>query len=810
MIIEKLNLIGFGKFKNKSIEFKKGMNIVYAENEGGKTTIHRFIDGMFYGFLKPYVKSTIYLPEHKQYEPWQGFSYRGILSLEVDDTKYRIERTFTKGIEETKVILDHTGEDITHSINTGEKARILQPGYHFFGFNSSIYANTVSIRQLGVSTEDKLANEVRDKLMNITTSMDDQISIEKAINELDTRIKDIGTSKASSSPYGVASSNLIKLKEKRLDILNKHHLYDELLQEKEKLESRLDELSKRLEASKSQEKVVEYKIKKSIYQDALKETQNIGELQSKLNKYKEFKDLSNEDYSEAQEVSHDINIINSRIDDTNAQLNSSMEIMQQLLSRKMTFDETKAKELFDDFFDYEAINEEIIRLEGNIRGRNLELIIRDIEDLKATRKRYIILGIILFIIYISSSYIIMANKSLLLMMQGFWIIFGFIIKNTVTLKKRMLNLISSQQEISKDQLSIDEELRNMEAAAKEILDRNNCNGKAELREKYQRTLERKYGYEDEMKSIEEYKIKISTLNNRIQELSIKRQVMKDAVKEILIKNHSESLEEFKLGLHYKNIYEDLSIEYRNRQEILAKILGNFNIEELKKEIDEKVYLDIETNMTKEDLETSLKEINQSISEVALENKKVQTQIDMLHPEISSLVDIEEEILRNLDLIRKMDEKRESLELAKSTIRKLSSEIHTQFAPHINERVGNIINEITGGKYSSVKIDDKLNMGVVDPITGEIININSLSGGTIDQLYFSLRFGIINSITDKALPLILDDSFIQYDDSRLKNIMKLLIKVSKQRQIILFSCQKREINILRELNEEVNLITLSSP
>ena len=49
MILRELYLISFGKFQ-KRFNLEEGLNILYGENESGKTTIHNFIDGMFYGF----------------------------------------------------------------------------------------------------------------------------------------------------------------------------------------------------------------------------------------------------------------------------------------------------------------------------------------------------------------------------------------------------------------------------------------------------------------------------------------------------------------------------------------------------------------------------------------------------------------------------------------------------------------------------------------------------------------------------------------------------------------------------------------
>ena len=94
MIIKELNLIGFGKFNNRIIKLKDGLNIVYGENEAGKTTIHNFIHGMFYGFLKPYVTRTIYLEEHAKYAPWNQVQYSGIIRFNHDNRDYRIEGVY--------------------------------------------------------------------------------------------------------------------------------------------------------------------------------------------------------------------------------------------------------------------------------------------------------------------------------------------------------------------------------------------------------------------------------------------------------------------------------------------------------------------------------------------------------------------------------------------------------------------------------------------------------------------------------------------------------------------------------------------
>lgn len=63
MIIKTLSLRAFGKFKDTRVELKPGLNLVYGTNEAGKTTVQTFIQGMFFGFYKPYRKKKTYSEE---------------------------------------------------------------------------------------------------------------------------------------------------------------------------------------------------------------------------------------------------------------------------------------------------------------------------------------------------------------------------------------------------------------------------------------------------------------------------------------------------------------------------------------------------------------------------------------------------------------------------------------------------------------------------------------------------------------------------------------------------------------------------
>jgi len=223
MILKELNLISFGKFHNKTIYLEEGLNVIYGENESGKTTIHNFIDGMFYGFLKPYAKRRNYLEGFEKYRPWNEENYTGMLLLSHEGKVYRIERDFSK---HKVIVYDNlVGMDITDKIDRGEKLKDNLPGMYFFDFNNMVYNNTISIRQLENQVESDLSKELGDRLANISTSLDDDISVKNAINELDKKLESIGTERAYTKPYGKVIRDLDDLILSRENLLENKEEY---------------------------------------------------------------------------------------------------------------------------------------------------------------------------------------------------------------------------------------------------------------------------------------------------------------------------------------------------------------------------------------------------------------------------------------------------------------------------------------------------------------------------------------------------------------------------------------------------------
>ena len=113
MIIKELQLINFGKFNNKTVRFEEGMNIIYGENEAGKTTLHTFIRGMLFGIEKQRGKASAN-DLYSKFEPWDDpTNYQGKMRIEQDGKNYRIERFFNKNNKRFAVIDEDEGRELT-------------------------------------------------------------------------------------------------------------------------------------------------------------------------------------------------------------------------------------------------------------------------------------------------------------------------------------------------------------------------------------------------------------------------------------------------------------------------------------------------------------------------------------------------------------------------------------------------------------------------------------------------------------------------------------------------------------------------
>lgn len=149
-------------------------------------------------------------------------------------------------------------------------------------------------------------------------------------------------------------------------------------------------------------------------------------------------------------------------------------------------------------------------------------------------------------------------------------------------------------------------------------------------------------------------------------------------------------------------------------------------------------------------------------------------------------------------------KREALQIAEKRLRDLSDQMQKEIGYRLNKRISEIIQELTDGRYEKLLADDEMKLFLLKD--GRKITLDQVSKGTAEQIYFALRMASSEILYEEKFPIILDDAFAYYDDTRLARILEWLS--GQDCQIILFTCQKREAELLEDLGIEYHYVNLS--
>ena len=172
MKLLELHIDGFGKFHDRTISFKDGINIIYGKNEAGKSTLHTFIRGMLFGIERGRgraARNDLY----SKYEPWENSgTYEGWLRLESGGAVYRVERKFRKDSKALKIINETRGME-----EEPTKAFLDEI---LCGLNETTYNNTISIGQLKSATEEGMVGELKNYIANMNTTGNISLNISKA------------------------------------------------------------------------------------------------------------------------------------------------------------------------------------------------------------------------------------------------------------------------------------------------------------------------------------------------------------------------------------------------------------------------------------------------------------------------------------------------------------------------------------------------------------------------------------------------------------------------------------------------------
>ena len=767
MRIIELNISQFGCFENKRIELDGGLNLIYGENESGKSTILSFIKFMLYGLTRRSATNF----ERERAISWSAHRAAGSMTLECGGRLYRIERSFTEsgrgGSEKLAILCLDDGSTVSTE---------LQPGEYFLGVPREVFEGSACVGQMRSAdiNGEKLASSIE----NMLSAADESVDTAKILKALDSvRVTYRHKSKSGGSLFE---------EEHRINQLR-------LRAEKAREDSlALDGWEQKLERAKSEYETVK---KDFEHKDALLSELNKVSVLKRFGELERTREKRAELDTKLADCEDRLTFEDLRVDRAHtAEIKLSAKAFSdadKMLGQKRAQSREQKSQSFDE--QSAALGKKIEVLGGvsAVMGA-LDAIQKKLNKSKVWFKATIISTVtswILFALYIvlSVNGIFPENFPYIIPMgviSCIWtvapilaIVFAY---DKRKCKKQIVAfaaeygtdaenleamLISCEKELERSrqiEANIARATAELEYAERELADKKDA-----LADLLHKTA--KDATADVESAAREYR--------RLEELIAEREAMlseRDALDRMI------SAEEQALS-HYdeQDLREQISVDI---EEVTPKAIA-------------------EAERMRGFLAEKLRILSNKIS--GIENTVISLRATAEDP-----LPISDELCELQARHEKNSQFYDALTLAMESIESASNAMRGNVTPAISRQASELLSKLSDGRYDTLRTTGTL--GVSLDKDGYSIKSELLSAGTRDVAYLALRLALFMRIYEGELPpLVLDESLCQLDEKRAEKTIALLGSLAGEGiQTLLFTSHKREEETCERAEVGYNLIALS--
>lgn len=784
MTINEIYIKNFGKLSNFKLTAHEGVNIIYGPNEAGKTTVMAFIRAMLYGAGRA--------ESRRKYEPWDGGKMGGTMVFECAGKHYSLSRQFgaTKSLDKIELWCKTTGEQV----DLPEKT---EPGEYLMGINEMSFVNSVFIGQINPAISGS-NDEILKKLMNLASAGDETASrteIEGRLNEAAAKL----SSKRSGAIIPALEAEQSELLSKRSEIVDKFKQADSLRESVKELEETHERLS-------------------NEYNDLIELRDNVKKA-TRLNELDEI--ITAKQTVEADEARYQKlhgAMYGSELSFDDDFVSNSRELLEGIRSDEKII-ALKKEQLAECTENLESVDRSRVGLWTSISNnqQRIDEILMEYDKLLDSRydaeRRLEDYENEINASQLSPKnlMIIVGLLALGLFFLGFvhWLffLFAFLVAGGFAayyiLKQKGI-IPSPSSGIENELQEIDDDIRELSRSNRKLLD--------ELGVPHIQAMRDEVAEMERVSTLTQTEVgKRKKLKAEIEELSAKCSGMKQSLRESLssytrIDNDAQAIAIISTLDKKQREHAVLEQKLQSGRESLEKLLDGADYDLVVLEAQE---LEEELGGKRKLSGNELEEIEKRTDDTSAKLMEVGTELARKQAELSgcsmNIQDIEEYNDKIKLLNAKTDKYKFELDAINIAIEALGEAFETMqrdFGPILNFKAGRILNELTGGKYPSVFISERLVPSVTEgPNSSNIRNCSSLSLGTNDQVYLALRLAIAGILSDVQLPVFLDDAFAQYDDKRVNEAMFYLAKESGGKelgQVIIFTCHSSVVRAAKEI------------
>ncbi len=793
MIIKKLEIGGFGKFNDTAFDFDKGANLIYGNNEDGKTTLMAFVKMMLYSSSAKTEKSAdLFKALRKKYRPWNGAPMSGAMEFESGGMLYRLQKEFLKS--------DATDKTTVFCLTTGENVQIEnknEAGEHFLGMSLDEFERSIFMGQGGGFAADSAADSLAMRISNLSVSGDENISH----GQITKRLCDAAEELVSKS----RKKGLLVEAEQRLEALNdeKHQLA--LLEDEQKdaeaeilkLNTEIRDLEGELDALSAADKL----------ENAKRDLNAYYTLQNKLNLLKAVSgQLAAYDADRAEMEKY---IIAAKA--LNDEIEGKLSLIQEATLRKDTSvsDEDYArltaldKKCSDIRQDLEAVRSRIFALWED-RKKKL--------DSAANKSKCIAWSALAVCLSLAAAafffppYGMIAALVLIFFGMGLFSFFFFSAKkrSTATLDAKLSNrdyegavrnlncFVEDYAEKSPDALEniLGALLAESSSALESGLEALGISTMEQLRAKSgEFHTESIKAITDDLARLKEDFV---ALSNAVKPCAAypTAKILYVELCESLAKNKSvrKEIDAICHATGIENTDEDFVAD---KIKALGALVKNAPIQPA------------ESSASAAEIRTALSEKRELLSRLQSSIKRPKRGMSELLKEIKSTRESADALKQRYD----------EISIALDVMNEAITDTNKGLGSQLSLKVSKYIAEISDGRYRDILVPRDLSLEARTDGSQGFHEWKYLSTGAIDKLYLCLRLAMTDILAEGhgAIPLLLDDIFSQYDDQSTRTALEFLNKYIKSTgsvsQLMFFTCHKNIYDMAKEIFDGSRNITL---
>ena len=763
----------FGKLQNFKYEFHSGINTIKQDNGFGKTTFASFIKAMFYG-LDTQANARLEKSDRKRYIPWQGGIYGGNIEFEINEKRYRIERTFgKKATEDTFKLynLETNLESKDYTENIGEE---------IFKINKSAYERSTYIPQGQIQIE--MEDSISAKLSNVLESDNDINTSEEALKKISESKKLYKKDRGQGGLIDEKKSKLFELQRK----FENSKSDSEILENRRKqLESKINQIKELENIREKEQKLLSQKIeqdrtkaKKQVYDNITNSFNQTMEEYNKLDNYFE-KGIPTEDFIKNLE-SQNHEIEKTKIEMEGYRISETDKEELEYLQNKFKKGNISTEEIDQKIVEYSQIQEieTKIQEEKNLQEEKE----KELNTLKTTKKKNIIILVISIILAVAGAIITILNIQKIAGIISFicgivLFIYCLVCKNKrkklTSLNKEIEKIKENLQQLSNNKNTLNSQidefikLYSVNKNANPIIDLTNI-----------KTEYSKYRELQNAKISNEMSLQKSALKKE----NLKREI------EANLSNYYDSFNK-----SYTELIQDLKMNI-NQFEAVKEQLQNVKNEKEKyeKENDVNLFENIEEiNNSEDEIKQKIANYNKEIDKKVDEKNQIKNQIEVLENKIDDNEYIESDISSLKEEIETLEEKYKILKITEELLKQSKETFSSSYLK--NMVIGfNRYLSIINSKDIKTAVDTNLNVKI--EVNGSQKEIKMFSAGYKDLIYICMRFSLVDALFNQETPfVVLDDPFVNLDESKTSKALEIMNEFAKKYQVIYFSCNSSRIN-----------------